>query len=891
MDKLAEIKKKIEEIQAKSAVSTEMRAFIELVLNVIKKSKDELTKLSEENIQVIRESIAYIEKNHENTLGVIKEEKDAMVGEFNANLTSVKQLLEEVKAIEVKDGEDGKDGEDADPEEIIPLVLERLPKPVEETGETIANKLEALKGDERLDASAIKNLPVFKGSKSGGVVARNIYQMGDVSLTNLANDDVLKWDDTNKLWVNGTGGGVGTDEKVKYDAADASAGYLSTKTVAGTGITLSEGTGGDADKLKITNSAPDQTVSITAGTNITSVTGSYPNFTINAATQTTDISGLVPYTGATSDVTLGTHALTVHNIKPDASDGLLLESSNGTDIGILGAGNTANVTWYGSHNFDTATQDTIAGFTGAGKTLGSLATATYPSLTELSYVKGVTSAIQTQLNGKQATLTPAALTKTDDTNVTLTLGGTPTTALLQATSLTLGWTGQLALSRGGTGANLSDPGANKIMAWDDTDNSVGFWTLGSNLSYDHATHTLSATGGGSPGGSDTQVQFNDGGAFGGDAGLTWDKTTDTLTIGSSGRLWVDTLNINSGGIFAFDGTGDIGGNSLSLYAGDGDEISGNAAGGGINIRAGSGAATSGGGGNIVLTAGSAIAGNSDGGDFTLIAGAASGSGAAGRFYMATNSGQGVLYIADNVFSMQVNTGLYQMSNPTGSYTADLDTSLIDTTSKTFTFPNASGTFMLTSAIGTTVQAYDADLTTWAGITPGTGVGTALAVNVGTAGAFIRNGDTITLAENTSIALDPAGSADGKWTGITIAATAGYAQTFGDLVYLDPTDSRWEKADANSASGADGDARGILGMVVVAGASDGSACTILLNGVIRADAAFPAFTINNPIYVSETAGAVTQTQPTTTDVVIRVVGSALTADEMYFNPDRIWFTHV
>lgn len=33
-------------------------------------------------------------------------------------------------------------------------------------------------------------------------------------------------------------------------------------------------------------------------------------------------------------------------------------------------------------------------------TLGSLATATYPSLTELSYVKGITSAIQTQLNAK-----------------------------------------------------------------------------------------------------------------------------------------------------------------------------------------------------------------------------------------------------------------------------------------------------------------------------------------------------------------------------------------------------------------------------------------------------------------------------------------------------------
>lgn len=50
-------------------------------------------------------------------------------------------------------------------------------------------------------------------------------------------------------------------------------------------------------------------------------------------------------------------------------------------------------------------------------------------------------------------LTPAALTKTDDTNVTLTLGGTPSTALLQATSITAGWSGQLSPARGGTGVN------------------------------------------------------------------------------------------------------------------------------------------------------------------------------------------------------------------------------------------------------------------------------------------------------------------------------------------------------------------------------------------------------------------------------------------------------
>jgi hypothetical protein len=49
------------------------------------------------------------------------------------------------------------------------------------------------------------------------------------------------------------------------------------------------------------------------------------------------------------------------------------------------------------------TVNELAYFTASG-TIASLTVATYPSLTELSYVKGVTSAIQTQLNAKAATL-------------------------------------------------------------------------------------------------------------------------------------------------------------------------------------------------------------------------------------------------------------------------------------------------------------------------------------------------------------------------------------------------------------------------------------------------------------------------------------------------------
>jgi len=46
----------------------------------------------------------------------------------------------------------------------------------------------------------------------------------------------------------------------------------------------------------------------------------------------------------------------------------------------------------------TGTNNQIAFFNSTGSTIASLSTATYPSLTELTYLKGVTSSIQTQLN-------------------------------------------------------------------------------------------------------------------------------------------------------------------------------------------------------------------------------------------------------------------------------------------------------------------------------------------------------------------------------------------------------------------------------------------------------------------------------------------------------------
>lgn len=83
------------------------------------------------------------------------------------------------------------------------------------------------------------------------------------------------------------------------------------------------------------------------------------------------------------------------------SAGINFKNTSGTSILSLGPSGGTNATVAGNWNFTSATASTIASFSGT-KTLSSLSTSTYPSLTELSYVKGVTSAIQTQIDNKHA---------------------------------------------------------------------------------------------------------------------------------------------------------------------------------------------------------------------------------------------------------------------------------------------------------------------------------------------------------------------------------------------------------------------------------------------------------------------------------------------------------
>lgn len=157
------------------------------------------------------------------------------------------------------------------------------------------------------------------------------------------------------------------------------------------------------------------------------------------------------------------------------------------------------------------------------------------------------------------------------------------------------------------------------------------------------------------------------------------------------------------------------------------------------------------------------------------------------------------------------------------------------------------------------------------------------VNFGVDGAE----GALILAEKTSVQLDPAGGADGDYSGITFTATAGATIAFGDFVYLDAADSEWKLTDADAVSTA-GD---VAVAVAVTSGTDGNPVTLMTHGIIRADAKFPTLTIGSAAYLGTTAGAIQVAEPTGADDVVRVVGFALTANELMvtISPDHMTVT--
>jgi hypothetical protein len=111
-------------------------------------------------------------------------------------------------------------------------------------------------------------------------------------------------------------------------------------------------------------------------------------------------------------------------------------------------------------------------------------------------------------------------------------------------------------------------------------------------------------------------------------------------------------------------------------------------------------------------------------------------------------------------------------------------------------------------------------------------------------------------------------------------TAGESVAMGDPVYFKSDGKVW-KADADGTS-----TYPAIGMAITTAAANASV-TVLLLGIARHDAW--AWTVGGLVYLS-TGSALTQTQPSSTDNVIQVIGVATHADRMFVNPQLVYITH-
>ena len=127
-----------------------------------------------------------------------------------------------------------------------------------------------------------------------------------------------------------------------------------------------------------------------------------------------------------------------------------------------------------------------------------------------------------------------------------------------------------------------------------------------------------------PGGSDTQIQFNDAGVFGGDSALTWDKTNNLLSI-TDGSAQIRLYP--SGSALVID-TGSIDCDGFDFRSDRGN----------IAIQAGTISGANGGGRIVSLTAGNS-AGSGNAGDASVVAGDADVSGMGGNAWLKAGQTQ------------------------------------------------------------------------------------------------------------------------------------------------------------------------------------------------------------------------------------------------------------
>ena len=153
---------------------------------------------------------------------------------------------------------------------------------------------------------------------------------------------------------------------------------------------------------------------------------------------------------------------------------------------------------------------------------------------------------------------------------------------------------------------------------------------------------------------------------------------------------------------------------------------------------------------------------------------------------------------------------------------------------------------------------------------------------------VRTSDDVTFDDATlrTVVMDGTPNTDHTSVGPTTATfNAGATITVMDLVYMGSS-SKWLLADADAAA----TSGGVMLAISLESKTDTQAMNVALSGSFVRDDTWN-WTPGAVLYVdTATAGGLTATQPSGTDDVIRVVGFAVTADVIYFDPSPDYITH-
>jgi hypothetical protein len=253
-----------------------------------------------------------------------------------------------------------------------------------------------------------------------------------------------------------TSGGTGLSSfaagDLLYATSSTAIGKLADIATGNALISGGVGTAPSYGKIGLTTHISGTLAVGNGGTGATSLTGYLVGngtsaFTATATIPTSALSGTISLTTQVSGTLgagnggTGLSSYTVGDILYASGTTTLSSLADVATGNALISGGVSNAPLWGKIGLTTHVSGTLPVANG-----GSGAT------TLTGYLKGNgTSAFTASATIPSGDITGAALTEFDDTNVTMTLGGSPSTALLAATSMTLGWTGQLAVSRGGTG--------------------------------------------------------------------------------------------------------------------------------------------------------------------------------------------------------------------------------------------------------------------------------------------------------------------------------------------------------------------------------------------------------------------------------------------------------